>query len=97
MVQAPEEPPKDPVLEAFETQYAAAQADPSDFSKWVALLSTSEKLVRPLYGRLCCSAVVFQPAPFLLLPVKHAKDAHETQAVCSTDLRACCGKPVVAV
>ena len=42
---APEEPPKDPQVEAFESQLAGVKADPRDFSMWVALLSTADKLV----------------------------------------------------
>ncbi len=45
---AAEEPPKDPQLEAFDALYAAVKAEPTDFSKWVSLLSTTEKLVSPL-------------------------------------------------
>ena len=38
--------PKDPLLEAFETQQKAVSADPGDFNKWVSLISAAEKLVR---------------------------------------------------
>ena len=47
--------PKDPLLEAFESQQEAVKADPTDFNKWVSLLSASEKLVCasfPLQGSL---------------------------------------------
>ena len=41
--------PKDPLLEAFESQQEAVKADPTDFNKWVSLLSASEKLVCALF------------------------------------------------
>lgn len=44
-VAPPAEQQTDPLLEAFELQHAAVKADPSDFSKWVSLISASEKLV----------------------------------------------------
>jgi hypothetical protein len=39
-------PPKNPLLAAYDMHYSAVKADPSDFSKWVSLISASEKLVR---------------------------------------------------
>ncbi len=42
----PAEVQKDPLLEAFEAQSAAVQADPGDFNKLVALISAADKLVR---------------------------------------------------
>ena len=38
--------PKDPLLEAFESQQQSVTADPGDFHKWVSLISAAEKLVR---------------------------------------------------
>lgn len=38
--------PKDPLLEAFETQQQAVTADSGDFNKWVSLISAADKLVR---------------------------------------------------
>ncbi len=46
---APSDAPKvqkDPLLEAFEAQHAAVQADPGDFNKLVGLISAADKLVR---------------------------------------------------
>lgn len=42
----PAEVQKDPLLEAFEAQRAAVQADPGDFNKLVGLISAADKLVR---------------------------------------------------
>ncbi len=44
-VDTPPEQQKDPVLEAFEVQYAAVIGDPRDFNKLVGLISAAEKLV----------------------------------------------------
>ncbi|EIE26590.1 hypothetical protein COCSUDRAFT_59113 [Coccomyxa subellipsoidea C-169] len=43
-VDTPPEQQKDPVLEAFEVQYAAVKGDPRDFNKLVGLISAAEKL-----------------------------------------------------
>ena len=54
--------PKDPLLEAFESQQEAVKADPTDFNKWVSLLSASEKLVCapfPLQGSLSSELLNF--------------------------------------
>lgn len=37
--------PKDPLLEAFESQQEAVTADPGDFDKWVKLIGAAERLV----------------------------------------------------
>ena len=37
--------PKDPLLEALESQQEAVTADPGDFDKWVKLIGAAEKLV----------------------------------------------------
>ena len=44
--------PKDPLLEAFETQQEAVTADPGNFDKWVSLIGAAEKLVRCLLFRI---------------------------------------------
>ena len=43
--------PKDPLLEAFESQQQSVTADPGDFNKWVSLISAAEKLVRYKFHR----------------------------------------------
>jgi hypothetical protein len=40
---------KDPILEAFEAQYAAVKGDTRDFNKLVGLISAAEKLVSVHY------------------------------------------------
>ncbi len=37
--------PKEPLLEAFDSQQEAVTADPGDFDKWVKLIGAAEKLV----------------------------------------------------
>ncbi len=41
----PQQPGLDPQVEALESQLAGVRAEPRDFSKWVTLLSTADKLV----------------------------------------------------
>ena len=60
--------PKDPLLEAFETQHQAVTADPGDFNKWVSLISAAEKLVR-LQPR-CTSQSLSAPQRYLALEVR---------------------------
>lgn len=51
--------PQDAKLEAFESAYTVVKADPSDFNKWVGLISATEKLVSLSYSVACRAAGSF--------------------------------------
>ncbi len=66
--------PRDPFLEAFESQHEVVTADPGDFDKWVKLIGAAETLVRcpdssrfPLFRLLSMSQDAHCCVPLLIL------------------------------